>query len=136
MKNVKKIVLIALISATFSIQAKDSHSVNDALAVTTATVTLEQAVSIALQTVPGTAVKAEFDNDDGQTLWEVEIVATDKQQVYELKIDANSAKVVTQGIDKDDYDILTTVTSVNGFCSSDGSQVAITLIGEYMLRWP
>jgi len=102
MKNVKKIVLIALIGAAFSIQAKDSHSVNDALAVTTATVTLEQAVSIALQTVPGTAVKAEFDNDDGQTVWEVEIVGTDKQQVYELKIDATSAKVVMQGIDKDD----------------------------------
>ena len=105
MKNVKKIVLIALIGAAFSIQAKDSHSINDALAVTTATVTLEQAVSIALQTVPGRAVKAEFDNDDGQTVWEVEIVATDKQQVYELKIDATSAKVVTQGIDKDDYEI-------------------------------
>jgi len=96
--------LIALIGAAFSIQANDSHSINDALAVTTATVTLEQAVTIALQTVPGTAVKAEFSNDDGQTVWEVEIVGTDKQQVYELKIDANSAEVVMQGIDKDDYE--------------------------------
>lgn len=104
MKHLRKIVTVALIGAAFSIQAKDSHSVNDALAVTTASVTLEQAVSIALQTVPGTVAEAEFDNDDGQAVWEVEIVGTDKQQVYEVKIDANSGKVIMQGIDEDDYE--------------------------------
>lgn len=105
MKHLRKIVTVALIGAAFSIQAKDSHAVNDALAVTTAYVKFEQAVSIALQTVPGgTVVKAEFDNDDGQEVWEVEIVGTDKQQVYEVKIDANSGAVIMQGIDKEDYE--------------------------------
>jgi uncharacterized membrane protein YkoI len=103
MKQFKKITALTLISvsllaAAFSIQAD-----SDALGVTSAAITMDQAVSIALQAVPGTAAKVEFEQEDNMTLWEVEVVSSD-QQVFELEIDANSGEILEKQGDDDDED--------------------------------
>lgn len=82
--------------------AKTDH-VDDSIAVTTAAVTIDQAVSIATQAVSGSASKAEFENEDGKLFWEVEVVGANKQ-VHDFEIDANSGKILKQEIDKEDKD--------------------------------
>ncbi len=105
MKHLKTIVAAALISGglagtAYAVQAKDSAD-NDAKSAAEATITLNSALEIALQSVPGTAVGVEFENEDGIALWEVEILASN-QQVYDLEIDAISGEVLKNKIDKDD----------------------------------
>lgn len=94
-------VLVGVLAGTaYVAQAKSSES-NDAEAVTQASVSMNKAIEIALEQVPGNVVGAEFENDDGQALWEVEILAANKE-VYELEIDAASGKVLKQKKDEDD----------------------------------
>jgi len=96
------VLLGALAGTAYIAQAKNSES-EDARAVTQATVSMNKAIEIAQQQVPGDVVGAEFENEDGQILWEVEILAANKE-VYELEIDATSGKVLKQKKDHDDDD--------------------------------
>ena len=74
MKKLNKIIAAAVISgltltgASMVVQAKSSSD-NDALAVSTSSITLEEAVGIAKKTVEGIPAKAEFSTDDGATVW-------------------------------------------------------------------
>ena len=108
MKKLNKIIAAAVISgltltgATMVVQAKSS-STNDALAVTTSSITLEQAIGIAQQAVVGTPAKAEFSSDDGTAVWEVEMI-DQNQQVFDVEIDATSGKVLKQVADKSDHE--------------------------------
>lgn len=65
----------------------------------------EQAMSIALQTVPGSVTGTELESEDGVTLWEIEILDGSKQTV-ELAIDANTGEVLANhsGDDRDEGD--------------------------------
>lgn len=61
-------------------------------------ISTEQAMSIALQRVPGHVVKAELDNDDGRLVYEIDI--RNQQGVkYEVKVDAVTGEVVRVKID-------------------------------------
>ncbi|MCK9174610.1 MAG: PepSY domain-containing protein [Desulforhopalus sp.] len=108
MKKLNKFIAAAVISgltltgAAMVAQAKNS-STNDALAVTTSSVTLEQAIGIAQQAVAGTPAKAEFSTDDGTAVWEVEMIDKN-QQAFDLEIDATSGKVLKQAADKYDHE--------------------------------
>lgn len=108
MKKLNKIIAAAVISgltltgATMVAQA-ESTSTNDALEVTSSSVTLEQAIGIAQQAVPGTPAKAEFSKDDGTAVWEVEMI-NKNQQVFDIEIDARSGKVLKQVADKADHE--------------------------------
>ena len=86
----------------FVAQAK-TDTPDDAIAATSVAVTMDQAVAIATQAVPGSASKAEFENEDGKLIWEVEVVGAN-QQVYDFKIDATSGKVLKQKLDKADHE--------------------------------
>lgn len=48
---------------------------------------------IALQQVPGHVVKAELEYDGGSVIYEIKIRTRDGQK-YEVKVDANSGKVL------------------------------------------
>jgi len=105
MKHSKKfitaMVIVGILAGTeYIVQAKFSESDN-AEAVMQAKVSMINAIEIALLQVPGNAIGAEFESDDGKILWEIEILATNKK-VYELEIDATSGKVVNQKEDEDD----------------------------------
>lgn len=53
---------------------------------------------IALQQVPGHVVKAELEYDGGSVIYEIEIRSRDGQK-YEVKVDANSGKVLKVKLD-------------------------------------
>lgn len=108
MKHVNKIIAAAVISgvtlagASMAVQAKNAKE-NDAIAVTSAAITLEQAVNVAQQAVAGIPAKAEFSTDEGVAVWEVEIV-DNNHQVVDIDIDANSGKVLKQEMDQADHE--------------------------------
>tara|TARA_R110001583_G_scaffold52009_1_gene161808 strand:+ start:8512 stop:8865 length:354 start_codon:yes stop_codon:yes gene_type:complete len=106
MKKLHTIISTLVISATlagavFAVQAKET--VNDAVAAKSANITMEHAINIALSTVPGTVVKAEFDSEKGQTFWEVEVVDIN-QQTIDLEIDSNTGAVIKQQVDMADHE--------------------------------
>jgi uncharacterized membrane protein YkoI len=108
MKKLNKIIAAAVISGltltgtTMVAQAKSS-SANDALAVTSSSVTLEQAIGFAQGAVAGTPAKVEFSTDDGTAVWEVEMIDKN-QQAFDIEIDATSGKVLKQVADKADHE--------------------------------
>ena len=104
MKKINKIIAVTLISGGLlggAIVAK-AHSrgdyKNEVAAVKDAPITMISAVEIALAKIPGTPKEAEFEIEDGKSIWEVEVVNAD-QQVYELEIDANSGEILKQKLD-------------------------------------
>ena len=61
-------------SALLVLQNTDDD--HDSSTIENATVTFEDAVGIALQHVPGKAIEVELEQEDGLTIWEVEIMST------------------------------------------------------------
>lgn len=55
-------------------------------------ISLEEAVRIALEEVPGRAVKAELETKNGLLIYEVDIVSSYGD--YEVRIDASSGNVI------------------------------------------
>ena len=63
----------------------------------------QQAVNIALQSVPGEVTGTELESEDGLKLWEIEIVDNGNAHV-ELLVDANTGEVLGLGEEDDDED--------------------------------
>jgi uncharacterized membrane protein YkoI len=64
-------------------------------------ITLEQAKAIALKAVPGGTIKdAELDNEDGNVVYEVEVI-DQKGIEHDLVIDAGNGKVLVNEVDLD-----------------------------------
>ncbi|MCM3638082.1 PepSY domain-containing protein [Sporosarcina luteola] len=61
-------------------------------------ISLDQAIDIALKRVPGEVVKAELDFDDGVLLYEIDI-RTNQGLKYEVKVDAVSGQVLRVKLD-------------------------------------
>jgi uncharacterized membrane protein YkoI len=83
--------------------AAKSSQENDALAIANTKVSLAQAISAAEQHVGGKAAKAEFEQDKGQWTFDVEVVK-DANQVFDVKVDSNTGKVLSATADKADND--------------------------------
>ncbi|MCU7967296.1 MAG: PepSY domain-containing protein [gamma proteobacterium symbiont of Bathyaustriella thionipta] len=81
----------------------EQQGTNDAIMVTSAKISLEQALEIARNAVPGKAAKIEYSTDDGQAVWEIEMVSRN-QNVHDIEINASTGKVIKQKIDKIDDD--------------------------------
>jgi mono/diheme cytochrome c family protein len=58
------------------------------------TVSITDAIGIALQQTPGTVLEAEFEIEDGQALWEIE-VATEDGRIMEILVDSQTGDIVT-----------------------------------------
>ncbi|KXH87083.1 PepSY domain-containing protein [Sporosarcina sp. HYO08] len=56
-------------------------------------ISMEEAIGIALRRVPGHAVKAELEYDDGLLIYEINI-RTREGQKYEVKVDANTGAIL------------------------------------------
>ena len=95
-------VLASSLIAGISLAAVKTDK-NDAMAVSSAKITLDQATSTALGSVPGKIAKAEFSNDDDQKVWEIEVVSID-HKVFDLEIDASSGKIIKKQLDSKDMD--------------------------------
>jgi uncharacterized membrane protein YkoI len=90
----------SIAGSAYAIQAKAAET-NDAIGATKATVTMNYAVDLALQKVPGTAVSAKYEDEGGRAVWEVEVLATNSE-VHDLKVDAASGDVLKDRIDQVD----------------------------------
>ena len=66
-----------------------------------ASLTHDQAVQKALETVPGEVLKAELEDENGFLVYGVDVVAADKS-IVDVKIDAGSGKVLAMERDKAD----------------------------------
>ena len=90
----------ALLSAlaVFSLTPYSAQAGNDALNVTSAKITLPQAISAAERKVGGTAAKAEYKHKKGQ--YKVEVV--NGTEVFDVIVDANDGTVLSIKKDVED----------------------------------
>lgn len=61
-------------------------------------ISLEEAIAISLERVPGKVVKAELDNDDGMLLYEIDI-RTESGMKYEVKVNAITGEIIKVKLD-------------------------------------
>lgn len=66
-----------------------------------AKISLDQAVKDALQAVPGKAVRAELEEENGYLVYGVEVVGAN-HQATDVKVDAGTGKILTTQQDKGD----------------------------------
>lgn len=90
-----KTIMLAAVMATFiSSPAWALFETNKEL-VTTAKITLEEAVKNALKLVPGKAVEAEIGTESGRTVYEVEIIDQNRKSQNVL-VDAQTGQARTE----------------------------------------
>jgi len=58
-----------------------------------AAIQIDQAIKLAIEAVSGNAIEAEFEMDEGQALWEVEVVTSDGK-VMEVHVDSDSGAIL------------------------------------------
>ena len=102
MKQATKVFVAGVVSLTLAGAAfaavsgqsgqGDDHD-NDIALINQASVSLEQASSIALSDVSGKVIEAEIEYEDDVLVWEVEVL-TDAGEVFEFEIDANSGSIL------------------------------------------
>ena len=107
MKIVSKLTTSLLIASTLAgtayiAQAARKDIENDANKVKTSAVSMIEAVNTALVKVPGTPSKAEFESEDNQTVWEIEIVSD--KGVFDVQVDAVNGTILKQAADHADHD--------------------------------
>ena len=94
--------LAALSAAAIATAYAAKSAENDALAISGAKIGMAQAVTAAEQHVGGKASKAEYEQDKGQWVFDVEVVKDKK--VMDVKVDPTSGNVLTAVEDKTDHD--------------------------------
>ena len=83
-------VLYAMDIRNGSIKVREFHKNEDS---NLAKVTLQDAVAAATKTVPGKAIEAELESEDGFLVYEVKIVSPDKK-VTEVLVDAGNSAIL------------------------------------------
>lgn len=92
------LVMVSISSAAFA----NNMMQNDALTPFPAQISLTKAISIAEQYAKGTASKAEWEQDDDQWFFDVEVVNGPK--VMDVKVDPQSGNILAVKLDKADHD--------------------------------
>ena len=102
----KKIYIVAFVSLSAIALGGAAYAAksveNDALAITSAKISMTQAVTAAEQHVGGKASKAEYEKHKGQWVFDVEVVKDKK--VMDVQVDPTSGKVIAAVEDKTDHD--------------------------------
>ncbi len=63
-----------------------------------ASISMNQAIEIALAEVPGKVVEAELEREDGAVIWEIEVVDS-QNQMFEFEIDASSGDILEKELE-------------------------------------
>lgn len=90
------IVALTLLSAfthADSVQYADTLSLNT---------TVDEAATVALNTVSGTLIEAELEMDEGRAIWEIDIV-NDANQVVSVEIDGHTGQLL--GTESSDHSV-------------------------------
>ncbi|MCB1771442.1 MAG: PepSY domain-containing protein [Candidatus Competibacteraceae bacterium] len=99
-RKVYQVALAALATTVLGSACAAALPENDALAVASAKISLTQAIAAAEQQVGGKASKAEYEHENGQSVFEVEVVKD--QSVMDVKVDPTSGQVLASVEDKAD----------------------------------
>lgn len=91
---IKSAPLLCVLCAPALILADD-----DSVDVDQLTIGIDQAMSIAMQEVPGTVTEAELEKEQQKLVWEIEIVTAEKQ-IFEVEVDAQTGAVLD--VEEDD----------------------------------
>lgn len=104
MRRSNQLIALAMLSTLTigSAFAADSKEENEAMAIANAKISLSQAITAAEQHVGGKASKAEFGSENGQNLFEVEVVKGNT--VTDVKVDPSSGAVTSADNDQKDHD--------------------------------
>ena len=105
MKKSNKVITTSLIglliagTSAFAIAGQNNDGESSKL-VNEAGITIDQAMSIGLNEVPGKVTESEIEKEDGKLVWEISVL-DNQNQTYELEIDANSGEVLEKELDDD-----------------------------------
>lgn len=92
------VVLEVRAAQTGSIQVNNAEEANFP---EMAKITLDGAIKAALQAVPGKALRAELEDEDGYLVYEVEVASAD-HQITEVEVDAGTGKILNTELDRSD----------------------------------
>ncbi len=98
--RVLKNTLLASLATVMSIASFNAFADSDDWhAMQKSNIDAAQAIVIATDKVNGQAVELDFDEDGGRGYYEIEVYTSNKQ--YELKVDAESGKIVKSDMDRE-----------------------------------
>ena len=89
--------IVAFSGQSGNILGQEEH--NLAL-VNQASLSAEQAITIALADVPGKVIEAEIEKEGDTLIWEIEVLNSENE-VYEFEIDANNGSILEKELDND-----------------------------------
>jgi uncharacterized membrane protein YkoI len=95
------IVIVMAMTGAVAYAAKGDIE-NDALAISKAKISLNQAVTVAEQQTNGKAARAEYENTKQGWVYDVEVVSGTK--VFDVRVDATKGTVIASAEDKVDHD--------------------------------
>ena len=90
-------IVAALSAAALSSAYAEEPEQNDALAISSASITLSQAIAAAEQQVGGAAARAEFDAEHGKGVYDIEVV--NGKTVTDVEVDPTSGNVISAKAD-------------------------------------
>ena len=74
------------------------HDQDSANLIQEASISIDQAVEIALADVPGKVIEAEIEHEDGAAVWEIEVIDS-QNQMFEFEIDASSGDILEKELE-------------------------------------
>ncbi len=96
-------VLVGGVLLTGSWALSSENTPNQSPALSTATLSLEEAIAKAKTKFPGRVLEAELEDEDGQAVYEIEI-ASDVGGVHEIKVDAQSGELLSSEVEDQEHD--------------------------------
>jgi len=100
-RSIQLATLTALItSIPYAGFSMASASENDAYQILAAKIGLKQAITIVEKKYAGKASKAEYDQEHGKVIFEVEVVSD--KAVHDVLVDGNTGRIVRAVVDKPD----------------------------------
>jgi uncharacterized membrane protein YkoI len=103
MNHYKKACMLTIaITAAAAVAYAEKGQENDVHAIVDAKISLVQAVTVAEKQVKGRATHAEFEASDKGWVYEIEVVSEAK--VFDVKVDANTGKLISSVEDSADDD--------------------------------
>ncbi len=96
--SIVSVILAGTSVAAFSGKSGHGHDDLTFEQVNQATVSPEQAMSIALADISGKVIEAEMEMENDTLIWEIEVL-NNENQVYEFEIDAKDGRILEKELD-------------------------------------
>lgn len=95
-------MLVAGILLTWGLAQSSENPHGQAEGHLTAKLSMEEAITKAKTKFPGRVLEAEFENEEGKTVYEIEIASSNGGVVTEIKVDAQTGEILSSDIEDHD----------------------------------